>query len=389
MVRIDFLVFGYRRVTLPEGEISRAASLLLRKGISLLLFDIETFLIKERDVEICEKLLSGFPSLRMSEPLGIYGAFSRFPYKRGLICGLVCSILLVILSSLPVWDVRVRGNEKIPESRVEEMLLECGFGIGSLWFKTDLSEVETKLLSVSDGISWVNVNRRGSVAYVEIIEMQPEDVEGGEAPLEYSNIVAEYDCVIEEITVKRGRCEVKIGDTVRRGEVLISGILPTEAGGGLCRAEGTVIGRINSTVSSEVDRSYLETVEKRQRLTAVTLKIFNFPINIFKTYGNDTEKCDIIKEIDSYSLFGRGKLPFEIERILSVERTGEMREYTDAELVSVVSERLETQLSVMLADCDLLMRKTFGEFTEGGYRMSSEIVYLTEVGKETEIEILP
>ena len=389
MVRIDFLVFGYRRITLAKGEISRAASILLQKGITLLVFDEETLLIKERNVEICERLLSTIPSLKISEPLGLYGAFSRFQYKRGLISGLLCSLILVILAALPVWDVRVRGNDKIPESAVEQMLLECGFGVGSLWFNTDLSEVEAKLLSMSDGISWVNVNRRGSVAYVEIIEMQPEDTEEPKAPIEYSNIVAEYDCVIEAITVKRGRCEVKVGDTVRRGEVLISGVLPPEAGGGLCRAEGTVVGRINSTLSEDVDRYGLQTVEKRRKLTDITLNFFKFNLNIFKTYGNDTEKCDIIKEIDGFSLLGKCKLPFEIEKKYSAERTEKPREYTDAELVAVASGRLEARLAVMLSDCDLLSRKTYGHFTEQGYRMSSDVVYLTEVGTETEIEIIP
>ena len=57
--------------------------------------------------------------------------------------------------------------------------------------------------------------------------------------------------------------------------------------------------------------------------------------------------------------------------------------------MSVASGRLEARLAVMLSDCDLLSRKTYGHFTEQGYRMSSDVVYLTEVGTETEIEIIP
>ncbi len=389
MVRIDFLIFGYRRVTLPDTDMSRVASLLLRKKIPFVTVDAQTLLIKERDAWSFESILSSASEARISEPLGIFGAVRRFPYKLGLTLGLVLSLLLVILASLPVWDVRVRGNEKIPESAVEEVLLECGFGVGSLWHTTDLCEVETKFLSLSDGISWVNVNRRGGVAYVEIIEMKPEDTAEKPDVPQYSNIIAEYDCVIEEITVKRGRGEVKPGDTVRAGEVLISGVLPPEAGGGLCRAEGVVLARVYDTVSAEVDRSYEKITEKRHRLISIDLKIFNFSANIFKIYGNDTEECDIIEQIDSFSLLGKCKLPFEVERRLIVERSTEVCRYTDEELVFRAAGRLDAALSVMLDASDLLARKTYGSFTDRGYRMSSDIVYLTEVGQEAELEFVP
>jgi similar to stage IV sporulation protein len=288
-----------------------------------------------------------------------------------------------------VWDVRIEGNELLNEAAIISELEESGVHIGASWDKIDKGKIEIDTLSNNGNISWININRRGTVAYVVIKEKKSEDINEDREEYLYSNIVAAEDCIIEDISVSAGIPLVEIGDVVKKGDILILGANSSENGGGFCKAEGEVIGRVYGHESTEVLREVNEKTVCDMSFSGMTIKIFNFPINIFKTYGNDTEKCDIIKEIDSYSLFGRGKLPFEIERILSVERTGEMREYTDAELVSVVSVRLETQLSVMLADCDLLMRKTFGEFTEGGYRMSSEIVYLTEVGKETEIEILP
>jgi len=64
-----------------------------------------------------------------------------------------------------------------------------------------------------------------------------------------------------------------------------------------------------------------------------------------------------------------------------------MRSYSDEELVRVASARLSSALAEKLLDSDLLKRKTYGAFNENGYSISSDIVYLTAVSEEKEIEI--
>jgi len=386
MVRIDFYIFGYRRVKLTHDTLSYAVSILLRSRIPTVTDGGFTLLVKERDFQRSKELLAHLEP-ELSEPLGFFGIIKRYPHKLGLSAGLCVSLLLIILSSLLVWDVRIEGNSDVPESTVEEMLEECGFGVGRLWLLSDRSAIETELLKSTDRITWVNINKRGTVAYVKIIESEPDAHSAPESPVAYSNVVATADCVIEEITVTRGTAEVAVGDVVRRGDILISGLIPIDAGGGLCRAEGVVIGRIFETVTVDVSREHEKLTEKSRELKDLELEIFNFKINIFKKYGKVEDKCDIIEEINSYSLLGGPKFPFAIIKSYITEDSYEMRSYSDEELVRVASARLSSALAEKLLDSDLLKRKTYGAFNENGYSISSDIVYLTAVSEEKEIEI--
>ena len=110
-------------------------------------------------------------------------------------------------------------------------------------------------------------------------------------------------------------------------------------------------------------------------------------INIFKTYGNLTNECDIIDDVKEYSLQNGASLPFSITLRYLPSYECEARSYSDEELVSFAKDRISLETALMLAESDLVKISTDGEFTDDGYRMWSNIVYLTDVGRENSFEI--
>ena len=72
--------------------------------------------------------------------------------------------------------------------------------------------------------------------------------------------------------------------TVKAGDILISGIIPDELGGGFVRAAGEVSGRAIRTVSTTLPRSATVNVGSVPQWERCDLYIFNFSINIFKKY---------------------------------------------------------------------------------------------------------
>lgn len=387
MVRIDCLLFGYRKIRIDPEKLSTATALLLRLGIPSRFNPDGTITVRERDFAKIYRIFSGRFEFSFSETLGIYGRIKSVKHKKAVLCALVVSLFMSAFLSALVWDVRIEGNENIPSAKIVKELSECGFEIGDLWFLVDRSKVETIFLLKNDEISWINVNRRGSVAYVKIIEKKDE---GDDAPMpsvEYSNIVASADCVIEEITVASGIALVKPGDTVKKGDLLISGVLPTELGGGFCCAKGDVIGRVSDKVSVNIQREFQMKQEKSNKLYSLGLNLFNFSINIFKLYGNLTEGCDIIEVKKSLSLSEKSKLPFSltVNYLPTYETTPS--QYTDEQLVAVASSRLNSLMAARLALCDLVRMRTYGEFTESGYEMSCDMVFLTEVGETMAFDV--
>jgi hypothetical protein len=242
--------------------------------------------------------------------------------------------------------------------------------------------VENEFLKLYDDVSWININRRGTVAYVSVIEKEKENFDISN--ILYSNIVAAYDCVIDEVTVKSGTAMVKPGDSVKKGDLLILG---ANAKGDFCRAEGQVIGRVSDTLTVNVDRVYEKRYIASNKIHEVNINIFKISINIFKTYGNLTNECDIIEDVKEYSLPNGASLPFSITLRYLPSYECEARSYSDEELVSLAKDRLSLETALMLAESDLVKISTDGEFTDDGYRMWSNIVYLTDVGRENSFEI--
>ena len=383
MVRADFLIFGYREVEIERTDIPLVASLLLQNGIRVSVLNDGFVLAKEKDISKIQKILSGRTRFSVSEPKGLYGAWKRSQHKVATVICTIASILTLLLSQCLVWDIRPSGNENIANSDIKARLESYGFSVGDLWQEKTLSEVETEFLKRYDDISWININRRGTVAYVTLIEKEIENHEL-ESSILYSNIVAEYDCVIDEVTVKSGTAMVKPGDSVKKGDLLILG---ATANGDFCRAEGQIVGRVSDTLSVNVERKYEKRLITSKKIHEININIFKISTNIFKKYGNLTTECDIIDDVKEYSLPNGASLPFSITLRYLPSYTYDSGEYSDEELVSLAKDRLSLDTALMLTESDLVKISTDGEFTEDGYRMWSDIVYLTDVGQENIFEI--
>ena len=291
MIRIDLFFFGYMKYTVAECDVGICAEIFLRHGINVS-FNKNSFLLRKGMESKVEPLLLGKVEYSKSEIRGLYGFLYRNRNRYGAMLGIFIVAFLILFSSDVVWDVRIEGCVTGAEDKIKKELSNAGFGIGSRWSKTDKSEVEVAVLEASEHVSWININRRGTVAYVTVVDKHTHKVE--EKKEGYSNVVASCDAIIEEITVKRGVAVVKAGDTVKKGDVLISGIISTETGGGFCYAEGTVIARVSDTVSVVSGKSRFEKVYEEEKKHSFSIKFFGKTINIFKSYRNFSKEYDII-----------------------------------------------------------------------------------------------
>lgn len=380
MVRIDCLIFGYRRLKIDPQKLSELTSVFIRSAIYSHIDSDGYVIVRERDIDKIQHLLKGRIDFVLSKPMGLYGKWLGLEHKKSKIAAAILSLVILALLSSLVWDVSVSGNETLSQDEIVDMLSECGFGVGSFWPACDLSSVESGVLAKNEKVAWININRRGTVAYVRVIESMGRTENETEEKTGYSNIVASADCIIEEITVRRGIAVVRPGDVVKKGDLLVAGVLPDAAGGGFCYADADVKGRVSDTLTVEMDRQYVKKEYLDSQIYCITLKLFNFSINIFKKYGNLTNEYDIIDNEIAYTHPDGARLPASI----SVAYIPSFREtealYTDDELTKLVSDRLRLITADRLASCDLIRIRTEGEFTERGYRLTSRLVILTEVG---------
>ncbi len=375
---IDKTIFGYVIFRTEPSDIKKCATALIRAGLSAKFNEKGEFKVSIFALERYEIALSGIAYTK-TEIKGIYGVILKNKKRYGAFSAMFLLVLYYIFVFDLVWDIRVEGSENIPASLVMEELSSAGIDIGSRWHKLSRSEVERSLLENSDKIGWININRRGNVAYITV--KGKSDIAEEENSAGYSNIVASVDCIIEEITVKSGIACVKAGDTVKCGQLLISGIIPSELGGGFVRAEGEILGRVSEDISVFVPKEENVVTKAGEKLTNVSVKIFGFSVNIFKSYGKNTQMCAIIEEREEFVLFGC-RLPIGIYRTYAEETYEETVKRSEDEIVKIASYRLSKLSALKLSNAELLKMRTCGEFKDGGYEMYSSVTVLRSIGKE-------
>jgi similar to stage IV sporulation protein len=283
-----------------------------------------------------------------------------------------------------VWDVRVVGNENVSDYRLIDALSASGFGVGDRWNRIDKNKVEVSLLSEFEEISWISINRRGTVAYVEVIESK-KPKQQAKWDDGYCNIVADGDGVIEEIVVEQGMAVVSVGDVVRKGDVLISGVIENDSGVYFCAAKGSVKAQLGTTISAYVPRSEVKKRYKRTIISEIDLNIFKNTINIFKNYGNPKGEYDIIYDVREYALFGKYRLPVSCMYTCFVEYTEEEVVYTETQMAELAGRILSGKLRSSFANCDVVKIKTTGKFENDGYVITSYVIYSAEIGTRSVI----
>lgn len=168
----------------------------------------------------------------------------RWLFKRkALFAGLVLILLGLIAASQFIWEIKVDGVNYYEGTKIKTELEAMGLKPGAWKGNIDLKRMTIDTIIAHDEIAWMDINYDGVVAIVKIVPaILPPDVYDENKPC---NIIAKKDALIESVKQLAGRASVKKGDTVRAGDVLISGVVWDEGKPRMeFAAKGEVIGRV-------------------------------------------------------------------------------------------------------------------------------------------------
>ena len=386
MANLDEYIFGYHKGKVDASDNCKLINSLLKLGICSEITSDGEFSLHRRDKERFTSYAKNKIRYKLSFPLGLYGLVYRGRYRYGVFLALILSVIVYVYSSGVVWDIRISGNDRLSDYNIEELLTEHGLSVGTRWRKIDKNKIENEFLRATPDIAWLSVNRRGTVAYVQVIESENIGVKE-EVGYPFSNIVADRDGVIEEITVERGSATVKVGDVVKRGDILISGVVENEKGVTFCRAQGSIRATNVATLTAVAKSEVVRKTPKAQRLTELRVILFKFSINIFKNYRNCENSCDIIRENRKIALFGKYRLPIYIEKAYAITYDEAKYLRSEDEMVAAAKRELDGKIYSMFKDADVVKLRTQGEFKDGMYFINSRVFYSTDIGEERAIEI--
>ncbi len=317
--------------------------------------------------------------------LGFLHLIERYRNRKGLIVGFFLATALLILSSLFVWDITVEGADRIPEKRILDALSERGVQLGAFIPSVDTDIIEQMMILDVDGLSFVSVKRKGTVVRVEIREREKEtEILDTESP---SNMIAKMDGQIEALRVTGGVSAVKLGQTVRKGDLLVSGIIDSAAlGYRLVRSRGEVLARTTLTYQVEIPYETTEKVYTGTFFTQKSVKIFSKTIKLFRKDSICFSSCDKIESERRLYLFGLIKLPIFITETDYAEYELVPKTITQKEALREAYRQIRLLYEKDLSEAEILGRYTAFNETENAIILKQQIECIINIAQEVKIE---
>lgn len=120
-----------------------------------------------------------------------------------------------------VWVIEVQGNETVHTQTILRALEDEGIRCGTWAAGIPYNQVRNPLLNRLPQLSWIAVNRSGGKLSVLVAERRFAVLETPDYPA--AHIVAARDGVLTDVSVLEGMRLCSVGDTVRAGQMLVSG----------------------------------------------------------------------------------------------------------------------------------------------------------------------
>lgn len=389
MSKFSRFIFGAYTLAVPSEQAPRAMNVLITNNIPFGKSREESggvlILLSRRGLRRYLDVTGGFLFGERAFCHGLPELFRRYRLRAGVFAGLLIFIASVTLSSFFIWDVNVTGNVSITAEEMQERLAAYGVREGAFIPALDMNDIASRILLEAGNISFLKINVHGTVARVELRERRESEKESElSSP---SNLVARYSGQIERLEVMGGSCKVQYLTPVKKGELLVSGIIDSAAlGYRLVRSRGKVFARVTLSYESEIPLEITEKAYTGAEKSKKSIIFFAKSLNISKKTSVPYEKYDTIINKEKIYLFGKIELP-----IFAVTET--YREYREVPRTLSESEartralaEIDEKSRAELAGAEILSRTVETEMREGSLFVRTEVYCILDIAEEVKIE---
>lgn len=221
--------------------------------------------------------------VRLLKKRGLPFVFSKYRRRKAFFAGAVLFFILLNLLTSFIWSIEITGNEKLDNAFIENALAENGIKTGALKYSIDTRSAVNRMMLEIGRLSWISIEIKGTKARVRIREREdiPEIVPR-HIPCD---IIAQKDGIVRQVIAKDGIEEVAEGDTVKKGQILISGRVPVKGGEEqyrLVHAMGTVNARTWYEEEASVELARTEKIRTGRVIRDHSLVLFSKQLDLIR-----------------------------------------------------------------------------------------------------------
>lgn len=317
-------------------NLKREKSTIIKASVPVKEFKNVAKIAKESKCKIKIKSKKGLPFI-----------LNRYRKRKIFAISLLLVLFSLVILSGFIWNIEITGNETISSEDILNIAKSEGLETGKLKRKVDPKKIVEKIRLERADISWVGINISGTNVVIKIVEADkaPEVIDKND----YCNIIAKKDAMIVSANAQNGTLQVKEGDVVKQGSVLIAGWLEGKyTGVRYVHATGQVMAKVWYSKKEKVyykqnERKQTGNVEKKY-----SINIKNFAINFYKKLSK-FEIYDTINTEKKLKISSNFYLPFELIVKENHEVIEEEKNYTKDEAKQIgidnISKELKSQIN--------------------------------------------
>lgn len=228
---VSEFLFGYLRICIKGGSAERFLNVCACRGIRL-------WNLERTEGNLCLNLrLSSFyllhPVIRKTkvkvvilEKNGLPFLLNRFRNRWMFFLGALFALSAWLISTRFLWSMEFAGNVKVTSDQLGRFLKERGVCLMVPLGSIRVTELELALYEAFEEVTWNSIRIKGTSLIVDVKERDmPREREEIQSRLGM-NLISTCDGVITEMIVRKGVPKVKLGDEVKKDQILVEGRVP-------------------------------------------------------------------------------------------------------------------------------------------------------------------
>jgi len=343
------------------------------------------FTIRRCDRKMLEELIRRTGGkLKILQKQGIFWKLQALGHRPVLLCLLVLLLFSSLYLPSRILFVRVEGNCALPAGRILSAAEDCGIRFGASRKQVRSEQVKNKLLARLPALQWAGVNTSGCTAVISVRERteEPRETEEG-----FCNLIATQDGYILSQVVLKGTPIFSPGESVMKGQVLISGYTDC----GICiragRAEGEILAQTNRSLTAVTPDSTCTIRGITDRKYKISLLIRKKRINLWKDSRISDTGCGRMYEEYFVSLPGGFQLPIALCIDQYLQYDTEEAEIPEDDAMVQLQQFSDDYLLQQTVAGQILKKQQQFRRENGIYRLSSRYTCTEMIGAEQEEQI--
>ncbi len=304
--------------------------------------------------------------------------------KRKIFCfGFIIALLLLVWLCSRIWVIDILETDPLKRAEISQILENKGILCGMPANKIKPFDFQQEVLAQYPGYTRFWLEKKGTKLSVDIRYAKPTPAV--DSPYSICNIVAKNSGIIKKIVARRGNSKVLENTYVKKGDILISGIVTNPTSGALyVKADGDIYAEVSYTFEKTASLNSVKRVKTGNISKKYVLEFLGKSFNLFLREPAYSHYDGTITD-KSIKFFGEYFLPVKL-RTYTYHEVSLKPQVEDAEtLEKNLKTQLEKSATLKIPEKNIISKDFKTNITNGDVTVTFNVTALENIATSEEI----